>query len=744
MPVRMHLLLILAVSLSALPVALFGQAGMNQRDTLIEIYHATDGDNWHRNDDWLGPEGTECDWYGVVCAWSDYHEQGIVRILELNLRNNNLTGSLPPLNGFNHAYRLDFSGNQLTHPIPLPQHVPQAGIDLGNNAFTGPLPAEILTNAEMHFNRHVGYNLSNNGITGPLPEVQPGFSITGIVLSNNPIDGPFPTSWSRLEGLQYVDLRDMRLEGPINLGDGHWPELEHLYLDVNRLEGEIPARFAELPQLVGLDLSGNRFTGSLPEELINAPALRRINVSDNQLSGPFPELIWELEGLMNLDLSNNQLEGPLPTNDIRLRTIWGLNVSGNRLTGSIEPLIHALHPRANALIASDNDFDQPLPETMGEELSELRFLRLARNRLHGSILPAITAMRQRGQWLDLSDNDFAGPLPGELTEMDNLATAKLGGGLDLCWNDFELDDSIVRSFLEEHHIGGSPENCLQKNREPMTPAVSGSWFAPERDGEGLSQQLLRNGQLLTYWFTYHNDGRQRWYFGIDDVQDERQELTDLWFTEGHFGSGRDHTARVIPNYPGITFRFDRVGQDRALVLQGGFTPIECESGPIPVSPAPPCPPPPAWTPVRVEMLQLNELAGSLCDNRHAGEWISGAWFNPDRDGEGFTVEINEQGQGVVYWFTYQPGESGEQAWMMGDGTLEDTTLHIDNLVQPVSAELGPSFSPTEVQFVPWGSLVMEFDDDLNGHLWFDSMDEEYGSGDYPIERLARPMLAECE
>jgi len=738
---KMHLFFALAVSLSTVPEALSGQTSMDQRGTLIEIYNATDGDNWNRNDNWLGPEGTECDWVGVVCS-SDFFFHGIVRVLELNLRNNNLTGSLPRLDGLNHAFRLDFSGNQLTLPIPLPQHLPQAGINLSNNAFTGSLPAEILTNDGMLTNREVGYNLSNNAITGPLPEVPPGYSITSINLSNNPIDGPFPASWGRLEGLRILNLRNMRLEGTLELGDGHWPELGHLYLDGNRLEAEIPARFAELPQLVGLDLSDNRFSGTLPGELVNAPELVRINVSGNKLSGPFPAVIWELEGLTNLDLSNNQLEGPLPVNDTRLRTIWGLDVSGNRLTGSIEPLIHALHPRAFTLKASDNDFDQPLPEAMGEELTELRFLQLARNHLHGSIRPAIAAMRERGQWLDLSDNDFAGPLPVELTEMQNLTIGELGGGMDLCWNDFQLDDPSINSFLEKHHIGGSPESCLQQDRKPMTSAVSGSWFAPDRDGEGLSQQRLPNGQLLTYWFTYHNDGRQRWYFGIDDVKDERLELTDLWYTKGQFGSGNDHIARVNPNFPGVAFRFDLFDPGRALVVQGGFTPRECE--PQFVSPPPPCPPPPAWTPVRVEMAQLNELAGSRCDNRHAGEWISGAWYNPDLDGEGFSVEINDQGQAVVYWFTYRPDESGDQAWMVGIAPLNDTTVQIDNLVQPVSAELGPSFRPNDVQIVPWGSLTLEFHDELSGHVWFDSLDADYGFGDYPIERLTMPMLAECD
>ncbi|QOC22911.1 hypothetical protein IC757_01750 [Wenzhouxiangella sp. AB-CW3] len=82
--------------------------------------------------------------------------------------------------------------------------------------------------------------------------------------------------------------------------------------------------------------------------------------------------------------------------------------------------------------------------------------------------------------------------------------------------------------------------------------------------------------------------------------------------------------------------------------------------------------------------------------------------------------------------------------MMGDGDFEGTTLTIENLIQPTGTRFGPDFDPDEVEFTHWGSLVMAFDDDLNGHIWYDSVNEDYGSGDYSIERLARPMLAECE
>jgi hypothetical protein len=124
--------------------------------------------------------------------------------------------------------------------------------------------------------------------------------------------------------------------------------------------------------------------------------------------------------------------------------------------------------------------------------------------------------------------------------------------------------------------------------------------------------------------------------------------------------------------------------------------------------------------------------------------MSGAWYNPNANGEGFVVEVNENGHGVVYWFTYTPDGSGEQAWMMGDGHFEGQTLIIDNLLQPVGTRFGQDFYTGEIDFAHWGRLEMTFDDDLNGYVRFDSVLDGYGSGEYPIERLARAKLAECD
>ncbi len=37
----------------------------NEREALVELYNSTNGDNWHDNSGWLGPEGTENTWFGV-------------------------------------------------------------------------------------------------------------------------------------------------------------------------------------------------------------------------------------------------------------------------------------------------------------------------------------------------------------------------------------------------------------------------------------------------------------------------------------------------------------------------------------------------------------------------------------------------------------------------------------------------------------------------------------------------------
>ena len=51
--------------------------------------------------------------------------------------------------------------------------------------------------------------------------------------------------------------------------------------------------------------------------------------------------------------------------------------------------------------------------------------------------------------------------------------------------------------------------------------------------------------------------------------------------------------------------------------------------------------------------------------------LSGSWYDPARNGEGFHIEILPDGQALAIWFTY-PGDTDNnetrQAWILGIGT----------------------------------------------------------------------------
>ncbi len=68
-------------------------------------------------------------------------------------------------------------------------------------------------------------------------------------------------------------------------------------------------------------------------------------------------------------------------------------------------------------------------------------------------------------------------------------------------------------------------------------------------------------------------------------------------------------------------------------------------------------------------------------------------------------------------------------------------LVVESLLMPVGATYGPDFDPADVDRLDWGRLEIEFLQDGSAHVHWDSHFDEFGSGDYPLERLTRPMLA---
>ncbi|NEZ02823.1 hypothetical protein G4Y73_01510 [Wenzhouxiangella sp. XN201] len=483
------------------------------------------------------------------------------------------------------------------------------------------------------------------------------------------------------------------------------------------------------PDFVGtLDLSGNSLSGTLDTRIFEI-VHERLDLSDNALGGT---LDHQPASPGEVDLSNNSFEGSLPseTSDETSDSNWYLDLSGN-------------------------DFEGEVPESWEGRI----WLSLANNRLEGLPLSAFEyAGGSFGRFLDLSDNQFSGTIPTDIMESDfamHNGGSRWGGGINLCWNDWSLPESAeFHEWLENHHVGGEYERCLSGNRQPIDLTISGSWYHPDRSGEGNAVQVLDNGMVLNYFFTFDEDGKQQWLVGIDPAAENSVSWRELLRTRGRFDSGL-----LAPEEDAIevrgSFRIDRLDNDRVLAERVYIdeTSLPC----LAVYP-PPVGCSGSSLSDRREYQRLSSLAGTSCANQSTHQEYSGAWYNPERSGEGFILEVLSDDRAVIYWFTYTPDDSGQQAWIVGVGAFDESGIVIGTpppggavaaldfaaMVQPLGTAFGPDFDSSEIDYLDWGSLRLAFHEDGSARVSWDSELDEYGAGEYALERLARPKLAECD
>lgn len=131
-----------------------------QRLYLKALYHATDGKNWTNNTNWLSDKPLS-EWYGVKAG-----EKGV---LTLNLKNNNLKGTIPQgVSALRYAYFINLSGNLLEGALPvgISQLRKLQSLNLSNNRFSGTIPSEYCIAP----NKKPIVQLRGNRLSGIVPD----------------------------------------------------------------------------------------------------------------------------------------------------------------------------------------------------------------------------------------------------------------------------------------------------------------------------------------------------------------------------------------------------------------------------------------------------------------------------------------------------------------------------------------------------------------------------------------------
>ena len=212
----------------------------NPRDALIHLYEQTSGTGWDNRTNW-NTNLNICEWEGIICDQSQH-------VIEINLQNNRLSGSLP--------------------------------VDLANLS-----DLTIL-------------NLSDNYLYGEIPEnLYLLRNLKALHLENNHLSGEIPGTLFQFEQMEKLYLNYNQFQGEIPSHIASMTNLVTLNISNNQFSGSFPDGILYLNKLIELDISHNHFNGPIPESLTYLSNLQKLSIASNQFEGNMPEYIQSLSYL---------------------------------------------------------------------------------------------------------------------------------------------------------------------------------------------------------------------------------------------------------------------------------------------------------------------------------------------------------------------------------------------------------------------------------------------------------------
>ncbi|MGV6851020.1 MAG: hypothetical protein ACWA5R_02435 [bacterium] len=112
--------------------------------------------------------------------------------------------------------------------------------------------------------------------------------------------------------------------------------------------------------------------------------------------------------------------------------------------------------------------------------------------------------------------------------------------------------------------------------------------------------------------------------------------------------------------------------------------------------------------------------------------LSGNWTIDGHPGEGFLIDVLDDGRVVAFWFTY--GATGDAMWMFG---VSENFLFDEgdfDLVINGGTTFGPGFDPGDIVGNAWGTMHISFANCNEGEVSYNSS-IGFGSGTYNILKV---------
>lgn len=282
-------------------------------------------------------------------------------------------------------------------------------------------------------------------------------------------------------------------------------------------------------------------------------------------------------------------------------------------------------------------------------------------------------------------------------------------------------------------------STTMRERDPETKAradaasarLSGSWFDPERSGEGVLIERFNARQASVIWFTYAPSGEPEglvWLGGVGEIEANGIHVETMRRMHGaRFGAAfrpEDVNAEpwgtidlafdgadIVNHAPRLHLRYSGPGAYGA-----GLRGLQRA---LPVGPA----------------------DGALSAEPARNWQYSGTWFDPERSGEGFFVQ--QSGAPFsrltsVAWFTYDL--DGQPLWLTAAATEQAGQVDLV-LYRTAGTRFGEDFDASAITQTVFGHLRLNFTDCAHARLQFTAQDPRYGAYEQSLVRLTRPDIA---
>lgn len=144
----------------------------------------------------------------------------------------------------------------------------------------------------------------------------------------------------------------------------------------------------------------------------------------------------------------------------------------------------------------------------------------------------------------------------------------------------------------------------------------------------------------------------------------------------------------------------------------------------------------------IDLRDLMIFDGGSNSDKNFEPGMSGLWFSPERNGEGWDIQMLSESAAFVTWYTYDL--NGQQMWLSGLGEVKDGEISVSELnVATKGTVFGENFDPDAIVFENWGSARFYFSSCQVGGISYNGP-AEFGNGGGAIQRLTTISGTGCE